>query len=130
VLTTRNYLLALATLVSLAIIYYFAYALPKQNRLKLDIERQKIESEQLQRDEDQSRSAAQTIYEQHLKKERAESLITCRNEAIDRANFFLEQNGKPVYGQPEVYSAPQYIHDKVTEIRRIGIDECVKLYGD
>ena len=129
-LTTRNYLLVLATLVSLAIVYYFAFALPQQNRMRLEAERQKFESEQAQRDEDQSRASAQLLYEQHLRKERAESLMACRNEAIARADFHLEQNGTPVYGEPGVYRASQRVHDKVDEMRRAGIDECVKLYGN
>ena len=49
--TARNFLLILATIISLSVAYYFLFALPAHNRKMLQLEREKIEAAQKAKEE-------------------------------------------------------------------------------
>jgi hypothetical protein len=139
---SRYYILVLATLVSASIVYYFAYALPEQNKQKIEIERQKVISEQqkaaleqqrLDIDREKNRieqaQSQELINNANLKEsQRALNLEACTNRAVEEADNYLSLNGKPTKYKG-VYKAPQYILDKVDEMKRTGIEDCTKLYG-
>jgi len=49
--TARNFLLGLATIISLSVAYYFLFALPAHNRKILQLEREKLEAVQKAKEE-------------------------------------------------------------------------------
>ncbi|SRR6266496_142737 len=126
--TARNLLLVLCTLVALAVAYYFAIALPRHNRDRLEFDREKFKAQQeeKQREQEEKREAEQ---EARSKTEveaagNEAALDSCTDEAEDEYWSYVKLNGQPVTGKPGVYTAPQYIWDDAAKRKKAAL-ECV-----
>lgn len=92
---TRNFLLTLATLLALAISYYFVLALPSAERARLDFERMKYNN--LKQEEIEKELKAQ-----HDAESGALRIRLCQTEATKAYDSELKLNGRPIPGQPGV----------------------------
>jgi hypothetical protein len=97
----------------LAIAYYFAVALPEENRARLQLERDKFNQ---QLEEKKAKEAEQTLKESQraIGKENAQSEYeACVQDATKKFNRDLALNGTPVPGKPGTYSAPSAIMNQI-----------------
>jgi hypothetical protein len=106
----KNLAFAAVIIMCLAIAYYFVIELPNQNKAKLDLEKQKIEREQQE------------------KSNRETKLINCRAQVESYRNDYLRLNGTPVPGEPGVYRGVNT--EQLHRIEKDGNDECIRLYGE
>lgn len=101
-----TYLVALMTILILSISYFFVFALPKMKRDQLAWEKE-LHAHQWQ-------------------------LREAYNKCIDTAEAdyenYIKLNGTPVTGQPETYSAPDYIWDAAEKNRKAALAECARRY--
>ncbi len=131
-LTPRNLLLCLCTLVAVAIAYYFAIALPRHNQARLEFDREKFraQQEEKQKEQEDKREAQQ---EARSKAEieaagNEAALDSCIDDAEDEYWSYIKLNGEPVAGKPGVYTAPQYIWDDAAKRKKAALDACYKRY--
>lgn len=117
-------------LVCISISYYFFIALPNQNEAKIALEKQKLDMEKLKIEREQLEKQTQENQKTYEQSQRKFQLLECRDEAIARSNKYLELNGTPVPGKPNVFLAPRYVHDEVDRIKQQGFDDCQRMYGD
>lgn len=113
-----------------SISYYFLIALPHQNEVRLAIEKQKLDMEKEKIDREQNEKQQQENLKAYSQSQRKTQLLECRAAAEASANRYLELNGTPVPGKPDVFSAPRYVHDEVARIKQQGFDDCQRMYGD
>lgn len=111
-LTARNYVLLLATIIVVAVAYYFLVSLPAHNRAILALEREK---------------QAMALGDDLARRARRYSLETCIQEA-DRTYWeFVEMNGtKRKNGS---LWALNYIWDHARENKQLALEACDRNYG-
>jgi hypothetical protein len=106
---TRNVLLTLATIVALAISYYFGLALPSAERARLEFERMKynnLKQEEIEKD----------LKAQHDAESGALRIRLCQAESTKAYDSEIKLNGQPVPGQSGV-------QDQITLARKIADHE-------
>ena len=69
--TVRNFLLLLATIISLSVAYYFLFALPAHNRKILQLEHEKLEA--VQKAKEEKEEATQTAEERKIVEEKRQA---------------------------------------------------------
>jgi len=112
----------------LAIAFYFAVALPLHDRAKLQLEREKFELEQKEKN-------AKEAAERAVREERAKARDDANTEYLDclasserQFNKDLELNGKPVPGKVGVYSGSNEMFGQFEKRQKERDDGCRKEY--
>ncbi len=121
-ISTRVYLLLLATIVALSVAYYFAIALPATGRARLDFEKQKYAAEQKEKE-----SLAEKNNQEH--ELNASLLQSCLDGAEDAYWTYVKLNGKAIPNKPGTYTAPLYVWDNAAKQKKDAIGECQLRYG-
>jgi hypothetical protein len=100
------YLLALLTILTLSLVYFFVAFLPNMQR-----EQQARENELHSR-----RQQLQASYQ------------ACVNTAEADYERYIKRNGTPVTDQPGAFAAPDYIWETADNNRQAALDACLRLY--
>jgi hypothetical protein len=112
----------------LAIAYYFAVALPEQNKAKLQFERDKFNQEvagKKARTEEEAQKESQRVFG----KQNAQSEYDgCLEDARKKFNRDLELNGTPVPGEPGTYNAPSAIMNEIEKRQAENKEACRRQY--
>ena len=114
---TRNYLLFLSTILVFAVSYYFVIALPQHNRSKIDLEREKFQTEQKEKESAQERARFNAIVKDV-------DLGQCIQTAEDNYWTYIKLNGQEVAGKSGTYTASQIIWDRAAKAKKAELDEC------
>ena len=112
----------------LAIAYYFAVALPEQNRARLQLERDKFNQELEQRKTKEDEEARKESQRSIGKESAQTEYDTCLEDARKKFNRDLELNGKPVSGKPGTYTAPSTIMNEIEKQQSGNIEACRRQY--
>ena len=120
-MTTRNWLLFILALPAFALAYYFAVALPENQKARLDFDRERYQTEKKE----------QVEREAKLKEERDNKQIffdACVADAVTAYWSYVKLNGEPVKGKPDTYNAPTTVWDTADKRKTNAIAECHRLY--
>jgi hypothetical protein len=118
-----KYLSFAGIIAGLAVAYYFAIALPNQNRANLNFQEQQYQDQQ-----NSQQSAAKQVAQD--KAQRSLSLTECMSEAQDTYNSSFQLNSTPVYGKTGVSRWNSLIIQNNTEAKlKNDKDLCVSEYG-
>jgi hypothetical protein len=115
-LTPINYLLALATILALSIAYYYAIALPAQDRAKMQLEREKFQAQQ-----------TRLAQEESDKLTRGVMLQKCMEEAETEYWLYMSLNGKKDPKTGATF-AQQNVWDAAQRDKEAKLEECYKRY--
>jgi len=125
-LTARNYILLLMTIIALSIAYYFFIALPHHNSSMLQLERDKFKATQdAKTKEEQEKERKELLASQEAESKKL-MLAGCLNAADQSYWEYIKLNGTPVKGKKGVYTAPQYIWEMANKQKKEAIDECYR----
>jgi hypothetical protein len=106
---------------ALAIGYYFAIALPANQRAALEFEKQKYEAEK----QDKSRKASDELIANQSRKLEFDS---CVEEADLEYWNYVKLNGKPIAGKPGAYNAPVTVWEVADKRKINAVAECHRLH--
>ena len=121
-ISARTYLLGLATLVALSISYYFAIALPKSQRARLEFDRQNYEAAQKEREAEEAKKKADAGFKETM-------MRVCLSGANDEYWSWVKLNGTEVRGKPGTWSAPTHIWESAAKRKKDAIIECQLRYN-
>lgn len=128
-ITARNCLLAMAAIVTLSVVYYFVFALPADNRAILQLEREKVIDEKIEKQIGALRKESEKQTEARIAKINEESLQYCLDAAERDYWDYVKLNGTEVPGKKGVYTAPQHVFETARKDRKEAIDECYRQFS-
>jgi len=112
----------------LAVAYYFAVALPEQNKAKLQFERdkfnQELEEKRAKKEEEAQKENQRVFGKQNAQRE----YDGCLEDATKKFNSDLELNGTPVPGKPGTYNAPSAIMNEIEKRVAENKETCRRQY--
>jgi hypothetical protein len=112
----------------LAIAYYFAVALPEQNRANLQLERDKFNHE-LEEKKAKALEEAQKESQRAFGRENAQTEYDgCLEVVTKKFNRDLELNGTPIPGKPGTYNAPSAIMNEIQKQEAENKEACRRQY--
>jgi hypothetical protein len=123
-LSARNFLLVLATILVLSVAYYFVIALPAHNRLMLQLEREKFQKAQELKEKEELEKRTKEASAKAEAEQRTGVLNLCLNIAEEEYWNYIKLNGSEVKGKKGVYSAPTYVFDMAQKRKKEALDEC------
>ena len=120
-ITPKNMSALSASLVALAVSYYFFFSLPASNRERLQFEKDSAAAAKAERD---SKEAAASQAAQ----DRERSFQLCSAAADVEYSSYVQLNGKEVPGKPGAYSASSVIWSTAEKRKADALAECHRQY--
>lgn len=124
------YLAALATIITLVVVYYFVIALPSTQRQRIQLERDKFKAAEAERNSKKQAESAERFRLLIANQERERALSVCLDDAEKQYWEYIKLNGgKPIKGKAGAFTAPQWVWDEAEKRRKSDKDECYRRYG-
>jgi hypothetical protein len=107
---------------ALAVSYYFAIALPENERARLAFEKSKYEDDKAEKQKREAREGIQAT-------DRKYAFERCVRQAEARYQQYLELNGKTTPEKPNAILTPHHITDRADKHKKDDVEECHRLHG-
>lgn len=119
---TKTEITGILLIPALAIAYYFAIALPENQRERLAFEKQKYENEWKKKASDEERQFTE-------KEANARELSECLLQVESDYWSYIKLNGNPVPGKAGTYTARISTWNIADKNKKDAIEECHRRYG-